>query len=205
MGFPIRKFSPGQAEDLINFFKTAKVPATVLGGVPTHWRFLDGDSLGEPEWATIYRSLDIISPWTVGVSRTMPERIASPKQFLIPDLAETRRLGSTTWPVAWPGFSWHNGAGRASNSPLNAIPRRCGGFYQHQIDNMIKAGVDMLYTAMFDEPDEGTAIFKMAVHSGEVPEGVDIIPLDFDDCHNAANDTYLQLAGEASRALRRPP
>lgn len=61
---------------------------------------------------------------------------------------------------------------------VNASPRRCGNFYKHQIDNISKAGVDMLYTAMFDEFDEGTAIFKAAVQPAELPDGVGMVPLD---------------------------
>jgi hypothetical protein len=35
--------------------------------------------------------------------------------------------------------------------------------YLHQIDNAIKAGAQMLFTALFDGITEGTAIFKFAV------------------------------------------
>jgi hypothetical protein len=43
----------------------------VLGGVPASWRNLGNDghyphSRTEPEWAAVYRALDVISPWTVG-------------------------------------------------------------------------------------------------------------------------------------------
>src|SRR5208282_2028541 len=49
LGFKDRNLTPGQAADLIRFFRTRKVPATVLGGIPAHWRALDGDSRPEPE------------------------------------------------------------------------------------------------------------------------------------------------------------
>jgi hypothetical protein len=107
--------------------------------------------------------------------------------------------------VAFPGFSWHNGNGRAMNSPLDVFPRRCGNFYKHQIDSIQKAGVDMLYTAMFDEANEGTAIFKMAVHPGELPAGIGIVPLDYEACEIATDDMYLRLAGQATRAMRSSP
>lgn len=203
LGFTVRDLIPSQAAGLVNFFRTAKVPATVLGGVPTYWRLLDGDFRPEPEWAAIYRSLDIISPWMVGrfADDAGADRFA--KQFLLPDLAETKRLGIDYMAVAWPGFSWHNGAGRPTNDPLNRTPRRCGGFYQHQIDNILEAGVDMLYTAMFDEANEATSIFKMAVHPGELPDGAGMVPLDDGGCQTAEDDMYLRLAGQASRALRR--
>ena len=122
LGFTVRDLSPSQAADLISFFRTAKVPATVLGASSAHWRLLDGDSRHEPEWASIYQSLDIISPWTVGRFKDDAGADRFAKQFLIPDLAETKRLGIDYMAVAWPGFSWHNGAGRTSNSRITRFP-----------------------------------------------------------------------------------
>jgi hypothetical protein len=201
IGFTVRKLTPKQAEDLISFFRTTKVAATVLGGVPGHWRTLNGASRPEQEWASVYRSLNVISPWTVGGFSDNQEANNFAKQYLIPDLAETRKLRIDYMPVIWPSFSWHNGAGRARNSPLNQIPRKCGYFYRNQVDNILKAGADMIYTAMFDEANEGTSIFKMAPHSNSLPDGVGMIPLDADGCSIATGDMYLQLAGEATRRL----
>ena len=62
-------------------------------------------------------------------------------------------------PVIFPGFSWHN---LKATLPLNQIPRNGGTFYWRQVYNAISAGCTMLYGAMFDEVDEGTAMFKMA-------------------------------------------
>ena len=202
LGFPDRDLSAAQAADLINFFRTAKLPATVLGGVPTRWRLQGAGSRLEPEWASVFRSFDILSPWTVGRFGNDAGADDFAKNVLIPDLAEVKQLGIDYMAVAFPGFSWHNGYGRTLNAPLDAIPRRCGGFYKHQIANLTKAGVDMLYTAMFDEANEGTSILKMAVHPGALPDGVSMVPLDDGGCEAAKDDMYLRLAGEASRSLR---
>ena len=43
---------------------------------------------------------------------------------------------------------------------LDSIPRSKGSFLWSQIVATKRAGCDMLYVAMFDEVDEGTAIFK---------------------------------------------
>jgi hypothetical protein len=201
LGFTVRKLTPKQAEDLISFFRTAKVAATVLGGVPGHWRNLDGASRPERKWAYVYRSLDVISPWTVGGFSDDQGANNFAKQYLIPDLAETSKLRIDYMPVVWPGFSWRNGAGRARNSPLNQIPRQCGYFYRNQVDNILKAGADMIYTAMLDEANEGTAISKLAVHTEDLPNGVGMIPLDEGECANASSDMYLRIAGEATRRL----
>ena len=63
-----------------------------------------------------------------------------------------------------PGFSWSNlqrkhGGGGA----FNQIPRNHGKFWSHQATQFAEAlGTPplFLYAAMFDEVDEGTAMFK---------------------------------------------
>jgi hypothetical protein len=206
LGFKDRDVTPDQASAIIRYFHTASVPAIVLGGVPASWRNLgsDGhypDSRTEPQWAAVYRSLDVISPWAAGRFRDDNGADAFARQRVIPDIAETGRLGIEYMPVVFPGFSWHHGAGWATNSPLNLIARRCGAFYQREIDNAVKAGAQMLYTAMFDEINEGTAIFKLAVDPSQEPVGTDLFALDADGCRAASSDIYLRLAGEATREL----
>jgi hypothetical protein len=207
LGFKDRDVTADQAAAIIRFLRTADVSATVLGGVPASWRNLGTDGLWadarpDQRWAAVFRSLDIISPWAAGRFRNDEGADRFARLRIAPDLAETRRLGIEYMPVVFPGFSWHHGAGRATNSPLDLIPRNCGEFYRHQIDNAIKAGADMLYTAMFDEVNEGTAIFEIAATMEQEPVGTDLIPLDTNGCETATNDMYLRIAGEASRALR---
>ena len=54
---------------------------------------------------------------------------------------------------------------RARHQPekarFNQIPRRCGRFLWRQVSNALGAGASMLFGAMFDEVDEGTAMFKV--------------------------------------------
>ena len=60
----------------------------------------------------------------------------------------------------------------------------------------------MIYNAMFDEVDEGTAMFKVAATAADAPAGLEVITMDVDgEC--LPSDWYLRLAGEASRMLRR--
>lgn len=62
-------------------------------------------------------------------------------------------------------------------TPLNAIPRLQGRFFWSQITAAKRAGADMLYVAMFDEVDEGTAIFKVTNDPPVGPgEGVQFAP-----------------------------
>ncbi len=62
-------------------------------------------------------------------------------------------------PLVFPGFSWGNLKGKDHNS---FIPRNKGSFLWTQLMGAIRAGAEMIYVAMFDEIDEGTAIFKCA-------------------------------------------
>ena len=59
----------------------------------------------------------------------------------------------------------------------------------------------MLYTAMFDEVDEGTAMYKMAETWNDLPAGATMVPLDADGI-SLPSDWYLQVGGEAARMLR---
>jgi hypothetical protein len=104
LGFKNRNLNPGQAADLINFFRTAKIPATVLGGVPAHWRLLDGDSRPEPEWASVYRSLDIISPWSAGRFADDAGADSFANKFWFPISPRQENSELTIWPSPSPVF-----------------------------------------------------------------------------------------------------
>jgi hypothetical protein len=208
LGFRDRDITPAGAAAIIHFLKTASVPATVLGGVPASWRNLSTDSQWpdarpDSRWGAVYRSLDVISPWTVGRIRDDKSADNFARLRIIPDLAETRKLGIEYMPVIFPGYSfYHVGRATSLNLPLNSIPRRCGEFYGRQIANVTRAGADAVYTAMFDEVNEGTAIFKLVVNKSQEPMGTALLPLDADGCRNATSDMYLRIAGSATRALR---
>ena len=110
-GFVDRPASPQQAAKLIEFFKNHPDPryrVTLFGGIPAGWRTLTRDSQPDPAWAAVYRSFDIISPWTVGRFRDTAGIERFYADSVAADLVETRRLGIDYMPVMFPGFSWHN-------------------------------------------------------------------------------------------------
>jgi hypothetical protein len=200
-GFTDRPATPAQAAELIEFFEHNPDPryrVTLLGGVPARWRTLTRDSQKAPEWAAVYRSLNVISPWTVGRFRDPDgiDRFYATEVRL--DMEETRRLGIDYLPVTFPGFSWHN---MNPSAPFNPIPRLGGRFYWRQVQRALQAGSTMLYTAMFDEVDEGTAMFKIAPSANAAPTEVKTVTLDADG-DALPSDWYLRLAREAQRALR---
>jgi hypothetical protein len=199
LGFGDRKATAAMAAALIRFFKDeAKV--TVLGGVPARWRALNGDSHSDPQWTEVYRSFDILSPWTVGRFRSPGEADTFARDVMAADLADTRARGQDYMPVIFPGFSRHNL--QHGKTPLNPIPRRCGAFYREQAENAIQLGANMLYTAMFDEADEGTAIFKLADNAEKIPAGAALLIPDVETCQSR-NDRYLEIAGQITAHLRR--
>jgi hypothetical protein len=194
-GFTDRPGTPQDAQFIINYFKTNGV--TLMGGVPTYWRTLNNDSQNNPSWASVYRSFDIISPWAVGRYKTLAEADNFKQNLIVPDLAEATAHGREYMPVIFPGFSWHNLTG----GPLNDFPRNGGTFYWRQAYNAVSAGCSMIYGAMFDEVDEGTAMFKMAPTPNELPVQGTFVPLNIDG-QNLPNDWYLRLANEAGKMLR---
>jgi len=194
-GFTDRPGTPQDAQTLINYFKAAGL--TVMGGVPTYWRTLDNDSQTNSAWAAVYRSFDIISPWAVGRYKLLSEADDFKQRLIVPDLADATSHGREYMPVIFPGFSWHN----LNGGPLNDFPRNGGTFYWHQAFNAISAGCSMIYGAMFDEVDEGTAMFKLAPTPNELPVQGTFVPLNIDG-QMLPSDWYLRLANEAGRMLR---
>src|SRR4029079_12529949 len=179
LGFTDRPGTPSAAAALIDWLTTSADPqyrVTLVGGVPAHWRTLDGDSRTDPAWADVYRSFDVLSPWTVGPFGDDAGADAY-RETLAADLAAATAAGKRFMPVVFPGFSWHNLNGGASNK----IPRRGGAFYWRQVSNAVGAGATMLKTAMFDEVNEGTAMFKLAPTAASLPTGVELVPLDADE------------------------
>jgi hypothetical protein len=204
LGFVDRSATPEQAARLVAFFKDNAEPryrATLVGGVPSRWRSRRRDSLSDSQWARVYRSFDVISPWTVGRFRDGPTMDRFYREEVDRDLAEARRRRLEYLPVVFPGFSWRH---LKPGAPLNQIPRQGGRFFWRQVQSAVARGCTMLYGAMFDEVDEGTALFKVAPSAREAPVEDGFVTLDAEGQALPA-DWYLRLAGEAQRVLRGAP
>jgi hypothetical protein len=197
-GFDTRVNAPDEAVAAINFFKAAG--CTVMGGVPTYWRTLGSDSQTNAAWAAAYRSFDILSPWSVTRFNSLSGADSFKSNLIIPDLADCAFHGVGYMPVLFPGFSWYNL--KDGTYALNQIPRLGGNFYWRQAYNAVSAGCTMLYGAMFDEMNEGTAMLKMVPNAAGLPVGASLVPLNSDGYNNLPSDWYLRLADQASRMLR---
>jgi hypothetical protein len=201
LGFSDRPGTAAQVQGLIDWFTKTAGPqyvVTLVGGVPTHWRTLDGDSKTDAAWGPVYRSLDVISPWIVGRFGDDAGADNYKNNTLVADLAAAKAAGKRYMVGAFPGFSWHN---LMASAPSNQIPRRGGRFYWRQVWNALSAGATLMKTAMFDEVDEGTAMFKLAPTAARQPVGATFVPLDADG-EALPSDFYLRLGGAATRALR---
>jgi hypothetical protein len=200
-GFFSRIATPQQAAQVIDWFHNTaedKYKATVMGGVPKGWRDLVLESKIDPEWASVYRSFDVISPWTVGRMRSISSANIHRRDYIEPDLAECESLGIDYLPVVFPGFSFAN---LKPGKPFNEIPRNGGNFMWHQMHNAVAAGSKMLYVAMFDETDEGTAIFKIAENQQQTPIEGQFIAAD-QDGYSCPGDWYLNITGTVARLVQ---
>jgi hypothetical protein len=193
-GFADRSITPDVAQQIITWFQTGADPkyqATIMGGVNDDWRTTT------TQWATVCRTVDIISPWMVGRFGD----IAGADNFknkIVGDIAECKTLGKEYLPVIWPGFSWANM--HHGTTPQNQIPRIGGALFWEQAYNCVSSGATMLYNAMFDEVDEGTAILKACPKKSLAPADGYWLTLDADG-YDLPSDWYLRLAGYAKKML----
>lgn len=194
LGFKDRPWTPKQAEELIDFFKNDPIYGGVhlIGGVDPHWRTLRGESRPDEEWAKVYRSFDAISPWDAGRYRDNASMDRIRMSVWEGDLAELKGTGKGYMPTAFPGFSWDNL--RKAKPGSTAIPRQKGEFYWRQFAIFKALGVRTVFVGMFDEVDEGTAIYKVA---DQTPVGKHFVTYE-----GLPTDWYLKLTGAATLMLR---
>ncbi|BCU78607.1 glycoside hydrolase family 71/99-like protein [Luteolibacter sp. LG18] len=195
LGFNDRPPMLDEWRELVRFFKD-DAKCSVMLGVPACWRTLDRDAIADPALLQIIAMADVVSPWTVGRYGKIPEVTRHATGTVKDDLAWCRDHRLDYLPVAFPGFSWHNlMAGRGRDLPVNQIARDGGRFLWSQATQYHDAGAKALYIAMFDELDEGTAIFKTR---NDPPTGVSLFVSEPD----VPNDRYLRIAGQAGLLFR---
>jgi hypothetical protein len=151
-----RKYSISDAQKLVTNIKNDSNPSSVLLGIPYYWRELKNDTENSSLLHPLISEVDIVLPWAVGRYDNESHGIAA--KIIKEDIAKCKSLGVDYVPLVFPGFSWGNLKNQPSN--YNQIPRGEGHFLWNQIATAKLAGAKMLYVAMFDEVDEGTAIFK---------------------------------------------
>ncbi len=205
LGFPDRGYNIRNIEidKVISFLKSDPQygGCSVMLGVPTYFRDLNIDTNPDPYLHQLIESADVVMPWMVQRFTPLVHQFdgARYQEQVKADLAWCGKRKLDYAPCVYPGFSWYNmhEHGRGDNVliyPLNQIPRQKGRFYWSQISGALQAQAGMLYVAMFDEMDEGTAIFKCSDHP---PAGVRLC-----DNEGMPTDHYLWLTGQAGKMLR---
>jgi len=198
LGFNDRAPMLDEWQKLISFLKDDPEfgGCSLMIGVPTYWRTLQRDAITDPELHKLIAQADVVSPWTIGRFNSPKAAVNYATKVVSDDIAWCRERGIDFLPVAFPGFSWHNlSKGRNQSAAVNAIPRLGGEFLWSQFLQYKRAGAEMIYVAMFDEVDEGTAIFKIR---NDPPVG----DSPFASEAGVSEDHYLWLTGMGTRLLR---
>lgn len=186
------------ANRIIDFFKNdPNYGVFLVGGGDWGWHRQSGEKLsGYPliskQWYDFYRRFDCICPWNVGNSVFAEGKRWANTQYWESGKKEAKEAGMLYLPVVYPGFGWDNL--KRCQPGTTTFPRQGGEFYWRQWYEAAKLGCDMVYVAMFDEADEGTAIFKV---TNQPP--TQAFFLHYED---KPTDWYLRLTGEGARMLR---
>jgi hypothetical protein len=163
--------------------------AFLVGGGDWDWR-----RHPDPAFRASIGRLDGYAPWNVANYSTDAQGIRHASMaYWAEDKRECERLGQLWLPVVYPGFAWTNLQGKSAAA--STIPRNGGRFLWEQFHQLAELGADSAFIAMFDEVDEGTAIFKVTNSPpAEAPfAGNEGLPPDW----------YLRLVGEGAKMLRK--
>ncbi len=204
VGFPDRPYNIRNIglEKVIDFLHNDPEygGCAVMLGVPTYWRDLNADCVNDPYLHELIKKADIIMPWMVQrFTPLLQSEMDRYRDVIRADIAWCKENKVDYVPCVYPGFSWHNLSRFEfpdDVKPSGSIPRQGGKFYWQQISTAVGAGANKLYVAMFDEVNEGTAIFK-CTDNPPVSTNCTFIGMD-----GKPSDHYLWLTGEAGKLLR---
>ncbi|AYA62823.3 hypothetical protein [Alteromonas sp. RKMC-009] len=210
---------------ILRFFKNAKdkkYRAFVVAGVPSMWRSAADKNQFDSRksdaainskleaYSSLYSQhyIDAIHPWHVG--RYKQYRFKNYyEQVILKDIEIAKDNGIMYIPTVWPGFSWAHLTDNCENR--NQIPRSGGQFYWEQLSFLLEnKDIQTIFSANFDEVDEGTAIFKQIATEIDLPRGSSLscsknniayIPFN-EDGFEIQNDFYLNLASIATSILK---
>ena len=194
VGFTGRNYTTADVDAVVDFLENDPDygGCAVMLGVPTNWRTLNGDTEANPALHTLIKKVDIVQPWFVG--RYTENSYPAFKNSNIKDDITWCKTNNIDYnPTVYPGFSWSN---LMTGAAFDQIPRNKGKFLWDQLTGAIEVGAQMIYVAMFDEIDEGTAIFKI---TNNPPVGASsFVKLEA----GLSSDHYLNLSGQAGSLLK---
>ena len=152
-----------------------------LGG-PAYWREGGGDCVTGDEWTKLldlFKESDGFFPWNAGRYDNGGYKGTVWQERIKKDIAMAKSFSTEGHVVPYalhvfPGFSWRNMYPdyKKDNPDETRTGDRLGGqFLWNQFYYGIRKGAEAFYVGMFDEIDEGTAIFKM-LRVKDVPSNV---------------------------------
>lgn len=184
IGFTDRALTATDALNIINGVKGAGAYFGI--GTPTNWASLVSDA----SWGPVVKAANLISPWTVGSYSN--SGYSSYFNTQKSDMQLCTSLGIDYAPVIWPGTSAGHLNGVSNPADLDYFPRYNGTFYETQATNVISLDPMFIFTAMFDEVNEGTGSYA-CLKVGQLPTNEVFVGIDSD-----FSDTnhYLELGGQ---------
>lgn len=178
----------------------------VTMGVGVSWNWMNGS------FATAIKNCGVVLPWSVGAFSTSTEgSYGGPDAYRNGQLRNNLvwakdTANKTIIPVVWAGYSHKNAS--STGQVLNSHPRWGGCTYWRQVYNTISEQIAqgeprILYTAMFDEVNEGTAIMPQIAAKSDlpVPAKDNLVYLNIDG-YTLPRDWYLKVAGQATNFVR---
>lgn len=201
-------YNIAQAQAVVDGLQT--MGFSIMLGVPAYWRNPGkGDCVNDSKITNLIKDVDIIMPWLVGVydyDGTTPSAVSKFSEYFSGTMDDSKTwYGSTIkgdysvaanygveyCPLVFAGFSDQN-----MHPDHYVYDRHDGNFYWEQIYRNLNKGAKMLYVAMFDEIDEGTAIYK-CLRKSEVPSNVSATEY-YVVCENGVcrrSDTQVSVSG----------
>ena len=209
--------------NLIDSLKHNENPAyraSIIGFVPINWNWLplSEDPEIEKKWQEVFRSLDVISPWSVGAYSNEQDFSIHMDLFLRPDKAfiqssnEVLGTSRSYMPVIWPGLSNGNMSLVRTNyrGDHDLVSRNDGHFFWQQAAMIKSLDIDMLYINSLDDLNEGTAIYKLISNASELPQlgavekadGYQLLAFGKDGLEEPS-DWYLKMSQKMGRIIRK--
>ena len=198
-------YTPEETLQFMNYMKST-YNLSIMISIPNnfHSAGLGMGTYPYSEFKRVYASADFIMPWQVGNFRggsySNVYNIYRDNKQIIDALNYPQHI-----PLVYPGFTWKNLKTSfpphdpgPSDTTYNYIPREGGQFLWKLVYNAIATGHDMIYVAMFDEIDEGTAVYKVETTKAKTPASSNFedkneyVYLDIDG-YKLTSDWYLLL------------
>ncbi|KAF8722447.1 hypothetical protein AX14_009826, partial [Amanita brunnescens Koide BX004] len=206
-GFDKRRHTPEMVRAVTSFLRN-NTPggAYIMGGAPSQWRTSEGDADRNREFLDVWLTeFDAISPWTIGrySNENEADKFAEARMKgdmeLLKRRNESKRIDYI--PVVLPGGSGYNLS--EGKWGLNNIKRNGGRFLWRQIVNSRRLGVRIMYGAMWDEYDEGTAFLPAVPNKRLLPvhDKFPFLALDSEG-YDLPSDWYMRICGLAAEVLR---